>query len=116
MPSFKTLKSPRYCYVDGIRNVRDIGGYSTQDGKTIKQGEINARLSKEGEIRYNTKTNQVQWTTIEDYSSKLYSFSPDSSAVKVFEGSQGVWGQRPYDYNVLANSRKKARKSSPISG
>ena len=38
--SFKTLATRRYCYIDGVRNVRDIGGYMTLDGKVIKQGLI----------------------------------------------------------------------------
>ena len=29
---------PRLLYVDGISNVRDFGGYATQDGKRIRQG------------------------------------------------------------------------------
>ncbi len=36
--SFETEKSPRILTVDGAINVRDIGGYSTADGKIVKQG------------------------------------------------------------------------------
>lgn len=36
--SFKTAAAPRILYVDGINNVRDIGGWKTTDGKTIRQG------------------------------------------------------------------------------
>lgn len=32
--------SPRMLYLEGASNVRDIGGWKTQDGKTIKQGVL----------------------------------------------------------------------------
>ena len=39
--SFKTEDSIiRNIYVEGVENVRDIGGYHTEDGKKIKQGLI----------------------------------------------------------------------------
>lgn len=48
--SFETLKTPRYCYVDGVRNVRDIGGYFTDDGKIVKQGLIYRGTELDGAI------------------------------------------------------------------
>ena len=39
--SFKAKdKAVRNIYVDGVDNLRDIGGYATSDGKTVKQGMI----------------------------------------------------------------------------
>lgn len=35
---FSTQNTMRMMRIDGIHNVRDIGGYTTVDGKTIKQG------------------------------------------------------------------------------
>lgn len=53
--SFSTTDlGPRFMYVDGVYNTRDVGGYTTEDGKKTKQGllyrggEIPSELSEEG--------------------------------------------------------------------
>ncbi len=54
--SFQTADTPRILMIDGLRNVRDIGGYETVDGKEIKQGllyrgvELHGTLSKDYKI------------------------------------------------------------------
>ncbi|MBR5279543.1 MAG: tyrosine-protein phosphatase [Clostridia bacterium] len=37
---FTTKALPRYLKIDGVRNIRDLGGYVTASGKRIKQGLI----------------------------------------------------------------------------
>lgn len=53
--SFSTTDlGPRFMYVDGVYNTRDVGGYLTEDGKKTKQGllyrggEISSNLSEAG--------------------------------------------------------------------
>ena len=48
--AFKTADTPRYLYVDGIRNIRDIGGKQNIHGKTIKQGMIYRGTEMDGAI------------------------------------------------------------------
>lgn len=57
--TFKTTQTPRFINIDGAVNVRDIGGWRTDDNKVIKQGmiyrgsEIDARQVKDFAISEN---------------------------------------------------------------
>lgn len=44
--SFQTATGPRLLKIDGVKNARDIGGWDTMDGKTVRQGLVyrSARL------------------------------------------------------------------------
>lgn len=48
--SFKTADTPRILSVDGVRNMRDIGGYRTSDGKTVRQGMLYRSTELDGKV------------------------------------------------------------------
>lgn len=48
--TFTTAASPRFVLIDGIRNCRDIGGYQTIDGQTIRQGMIYRGTELDGAV------------------------------------------------------------------
>jgi len=63
--SFVTSKSPRILKIDGIVNVRDIGGWQTSDGKQIKQcllyrgSELDGAVEKNYKLSDNGKSEMI---------------------------------------------------------
>ena len=49
--SFKTVATPRLLSIDGIVNVRDIGGWKTTDGYVIRQGLLYRGSELDGAVR-----------------------------------------------------------------
>ncbi len=83
--SFKTAKSNRFVYIEGLNNTRDIGGYTTLDGKTVKQGMIIRGRELDGliETSYHLDNEDVDY--VKDEFGFVYDF--DLRNDDVFSGS-----------------------------
>lgn len=46
--SFSTASAPRTVFIDGVSNTRDIGGYTAENGKRIRQGLIYRGANADG--------------------------------------------------------------------
>ncbi len=57
--SFKTADTPRILSIEGVPNVRDIGGWKTEDGKVIKQGMLYRGGEMDGVVKEEYKITQT---------------------------------------------------------
>ena len=64
--SFETLDTPRLMMVDGIFNVRDIGGWKTADGKEIRSGLLYRGTELEGAVEAGYKLTPAGLQTMRD--------------------------------------------------
>lgn len=62
--SFKTANGPRILNLDGVYNARDIGGWTTMDGKVIKQGLLYRGCEVDGAIEQKYKVTQNSLNTM----------------------------------------------------
>ena len=64
--SFETLDTPRLMKVDGIFNVRDIGGWTTEDGKEIRSGLLYRGTELDGVVEPTYKLTPAGLQTMRD--------------------------------------------------
>ncbi len=57
--TFKTANTPRVLSIDGVPDVRDIGGWTTADGSTVRQGLIYRGGEMDGAVQADYKITQT---------------------------------------------------------
>ena len=64
--SFWTADNPRMLFVDGVYNVRDIGGWKTTSGKTVQQGLLYRGSELDGRVESKYSVTSAGMTTMQD--------------------------------------------------
>lgn len=80
---FTTQKSPRFLQVDGLRNVRDVGGWTTQSGKVVKQGMLYRGIELDGAVESTFRVSPAGVSTMVDTLGIRYDMDLRSSTVNV---------------------------------
>ena len=80
---FTTKVSPRFLQIDGLRNVRDIGGWKTQNGKTVKQGMLYRGIELDGAVESTFRLTPTGLSTMVDTLGIRYDMDLRSSTVNV---------------------------------
>ena len=64
--TFTTSSAPRNLYVDGVTNVRDLGGWTTESGKRVKQGLLyrGGRMNTSYASTLTVELTETGWNTL----------------------------------------------------
>ena len=115
--SFKTANTPRVLSVEGVYNMRDIGGWKTVDGKIIRQGLLYRSSELDGavESKYTITANGVTtMLSVLGIRSEMDLRSSDDNASKTNPLGAGVehkYYNMPMYSDVFTDAGKAAVKS-----
>lgn len=107
--SFKTVAGPRLMNIDGLVNVRDLGGWVTADGKTVKQGLLYRGSEMDGLFEDEFKLTDKGLEQMKALGIKT-DFDLRHEGKDVLEGEHFYYNAIQYEHAFTAEGKEAVRK------
>lgn len=107
--SFKTVAGPRLMNIDGLVNVRDLGGWITADGKTVKQGLLYRGSEMDGLFEDEFKLTDKGLEQMKALGIKT-DFDLRHEGKDVLEGEHFYYNAIQYEHAFTAEGKEAVRK------
>lgn len=107
--SFKTAVGPRLMHIDGLVNVRDLGGWVTADGKTVKQGLLYRGSEMDGLVEKDFKLTDQGLEQMKALGIKT-DFDLRHEGADVLEGEHHFYDAIQYEHAFTDEGQEAVRK------
>lgn len=107
--SFRTVAGPRLMHIDGLVNVRDLGGWTTADGKAVKQGLLYRGSEMDGLVEKDFKLTDQGLAQLKALGIKT-DLDLRHEGKDVLEGEHILYNAIQYEYAFTAEGKDAVRR------
>lgn len=107
--SFQTAAGPRLMTIDGLVNVRDLGGWVTADGKTVKQGLLYRGSEMDGLVESEFQLTEEGLEQMKALGIKT-DFDLRHEGEDLLEGEHYIYDAIQYEYAFTDEGREAVRR------